>query len=684
MNLMINISRLHPLLVHLPIGIMFFALILFAIKKWKGESKYDSSIVLALFCSCATSILAVVTGYFLSQDGSYDVDILFWHKYLGSATCLGMLILFLLVKYGKIDSRISSLMFFIIIVLLILTGHNGGSLTHGSNYLFEKSSKRQNALHHISDINNIHVYKDLITPIIENKCISCHQASKTKGELLMINYQNLVKGGKSGSVFNFDEPKESELLKRILLPITDEDHMPPKGKVQLNNDEIILLEWWIENKACENCKVGALIPREDVKTILNRSLKPTNRINHHSISSPKDEYLKRLQNNGITITSISKSSPFISLGLPNNTEVSKKMIRSLKLVGENIKELNLSSVEINKDLLNTIVGLENLQSLQLQHSNISDNDINKLISLENLHTLNIYNTSISDESIEALSKIPALKKIFSWQSQISKAGANKLKTLNPNLEINQGVDASFFGKATLNPPAILADTDLFKDSLIVSLKNDSKNSIIHYTVDGSDPDSNAMVYNNPLRLLASQKIKSIARKKGWDNSSISSKQFIQLKDKIESIKLSKSASSKYPGEGPNTLIDLKKGTTDFRSTKWLGFEGTHISAVIKLNTVDNISGVYVSAFSDPGSWIFYPKGFVVSTSIDGENFKEIKKHEVSRDHREGSEMMYFDLLFDQIKCRYIKVEIKSMLKNPDWHPSPGGDSWFFIDEILVN
>ena len=93
MNLMINISRLHPLLVHLPIGIMFFAAFLFVVKKWKGTTAYDSSIFLALLLSFGSAIFSAITGWLLSHEGGYDGNILFWHQWLGLATTFGIFLL---------------------------------------------------------------------------------------------------------------------------------------------------------------------------------------------------------------------------------------------------------------------------------------------------------------------------------------------------------------------------------------------------------------------------------------------------------------------------------------------------------------------------------------------------------------------------------------------------------------
>ena len=39
------------------------------------------------------------------------------------------------------------------------------------------------------------------------------------------------------------------MIQRLLLPLTDDDHMPPEGKPQPTRAEIVALAWWIERGA---------------------------------------------------------------------------------------------------------------------------------------------------------------------------------------------------------------------------------------------------------------------------------------------------------------------------------------------------------------------------------------------------------------------------------------------------
>lgn len=60
----------------------------------------------------------------------------------------------------------------------------------------------------------------------------------------------------------------SELIKRALLPESDDDHMPPKGKPQLTENEINLLHWWIQNGANFEKKLSDLPQDDKIKPVL--------------------------------------------------------------------------------------------------------------------------------------------------------------------------------------------------------------------------------------------------------------------------------------------------------------------------------------------------------------------------------------------------------------------------------
>lgn len=96
--------------------------------------------------------------------------------------------------------------------------------------------------------NTPHFERDVL-PILYHHCFSCHseKQAKPKGGLKL----DSVQGIREGAVLVPGKPKESELLIRALLPVTDEDVMPPlKGGAQpLNESEREILQRWIASGA---------------------------------------------------------------------------------------------------------------------------------------------------------------------------------------------------------------------------------------------------------------------------------------------------------------------------------------------------------------------------------------------------------------------------------------------------
>jgi hypothetical protein len=45
---------------------------------------------------------------------------------------------------------------------------------------------------------------------------------------------------------------------------------------------------------------------------------------------------------------------------------------------------------------------------------------------------------------------------------------------------------------------------------------------------------------------------------------------------------------------------------------------------------------------------------------------------------------FFNLEIPPTKAKYVKVQVRSQLKNPSWYPNTGGNSWLFVDEIILN
>ena len=80
--------------------------------------------------------------------------------------------------------------------------------------------------------------------VLAHQCTKCHGQHKQKGELRLDTREAAMKGGESGASIAPGKPDESDLLRRVVLPTADDEHMPPEKKV-IESQNIETLRKWI-------------------------------------------------------------------------------------------------------------------------------------------------------------------------------------------------------------------------------------------------------------------------------------------------------------------------------------------------------------------------------------------------------------------------------------------------------
>jgi uncharacterized membrane protein len=276
-DLVLFLGRFHPVLVHLPIGGLILLTIFEVLAKFprfKGVAQ-NSRLILGLLA--AASVTAALLGWMLSQAGDYDRQLLTWHKWAGFVVAATCALTWLLNWLGRTRAYQFSLL--ATLVVLVVASHLGASITHGRDFLTQYAPASLRALLGAdgrapvapgtkSDLTQQPVFGALIQPILQRHCSACHGPEKHKADLSMESYETLLKGGKDGLVLIAGKAVESPMIQRLLLPLTDEDHMPPEGKPQPTLAEIAALQWWIDCGAPADKKVGDLKPGPGLLRIL--------------------------------------------------------------------------------------------------------------------------------------------------------------------------------------------------------------------------------------------------------------------------------------------------------------------------------------------------------------------------------------------------------------------------------
>jgi len=315
------IGHFHPVLVHLPIGILLFAILMQIISKWKKFDQLTNALPFAYLLGAISAVFSCLTGLALANNGDYDTDLVFKHQWLGISVAAFSLAGYYFITKNK--TAYVKWLSYLLLLLIVLTGHLGGTLTHGEGYLTKGISNEEDGLIKndkpiLTNAQEALVYKDIIQPILKDKCYGCHSAIKQKGKLRLDEKEWILKGGEDGIIIHAGEAMNSVIYKNILLDPVDEMHMPPKGKPQITDQERILLEWWINTGASFDKKVKELPQTNSIPNILV-ALQNNNANKVEVLSIPEKEVtvadekaINGLKNKGVTIVNVALNSNYLN------------------------------------------------------------------------------------------------------------------------------------------------------------------------------------------------------------------------------------------------------------------------------------------------------------------------------------------------------------------------------------
>jgi hypothetical protein len=232
-------------------------------------------------------------------------------------------------------------------------------------------------------------------------------------------------------------------------------------------------------------------------------------------------------------------------------------------------------------------------------------------------------------------------------------------------------------------PVIESGGRVFKSQTMVTLKPTSPNLKLFYTTDGSDPNLSSSEYKMPLSIDKSTQIKAIAvNPKGVKSQAVEAEFLKRPNDWTVSI--AAKYNLQYTGGGDEGLIDGLRGTTNFASGAWQGYQGQDFVATVDMQRVSEITKVGGGFLQNAGSWIWMPTHIEVETSIDGVNFAKVAdiKTDIAPDDMESKVRDYVQTI-SPVRARYIRVHAYNLGKIPAWHPGAGNDAFIFVDEIII-
>jgi len=465
-------GRFHSLAVHLPIGFLVLAAILYGIARITRNVSLLKPLPLILFFGALGAIASVILGWFLSNEGGYSEGTIFWHQWLGItvavlSTGCWLWIKGVFTKKEVIDSaqlisdsdqnvlgqkKSLGWILTVLVLLVSITGHLGGNLTHGEDYLFvyapetlqslvlDEETGKKARFEFPDEPDSVLLFGHVIDQVLNQKCSSCHNEETKKGGFLITTHEGLLEGGENGEVLQSGSPMSSELFKRISMDPSSRKFMPTKGAA-MSYSETMLVKFWIEEGMPFDMKVTDERIPEELKLILQNEFElVTERrpiYEKEKVDPVSPDVLQELASMGFRARSLSEENNFLEVVAIDSMSAEK--INSLLKIKDQITWLDLSNSGIKDEWLFPLSQFEKLTRINLNSNPISNRALSNLKELIFLESILLHSTQVSDEGVRQLAGLKNLQRVYVWNSEVSQELVDSLEKENPKLQIDLGI-----------------------------------------------------------------------------------------------------------------------------------------------------------------------------------------------------------------------------------------------------
>lgn len=441
MHIVNYFGKFHPLAVHLPVGILVLFVIAGIVIPRKDLLNSMAVVRLMLLVSALSATISVISGFILTLSGDYAGSILNAHRIFGIVlTLVNWIIFFRLQQALNLTNLQFKALMICILVLITITGHLGGSLTHGEDYLtppppsvwFSGESEMNQRI----SLNSSGY--EAVSVIFNEKCVVCHGPGKQRGGLRLDSKGHLEKGGKNGNLIG-EAHSESMLITRITLPPDDEEHMPPKDRKQLSKAEIDFLKWWVSSGSVMDFSLQDMGLPDSLYSMLSSESPEISLIPEEEVKAADQEVLQRLAHFGVIVTPVGQGTNYLAANFVNVlSENISGAVKSLTGINMQLIHLYLDDQTLDDAGWQHLSNLENLRKLSARNSNLNDINISALSNLKNMKTLNLVQTDISATGIRQLRELDKLEQLYLYQSRVRSDDFLDIKNQFPGTSIDTG------------------------------------------------------------------------------------------------------------------------------------------------------------------------------------------------------------------------------------------------------
>jgi uncharacterized membrane protein len=467
-ELTLFVGRFHPLLVHFPIVLLILAGV-FEFRTWWARSTSSPRAIAditgpTLALAALSALGAAGAGFLLGESGGYGGATLVWHERLGITVAIGASLTFAAWLAARRSRRhtlsiaIYRTLLATTVIVLIVAGHLGATLTHGEGYLTEHAPSPirawlarvagdRDAAPRLARPNQAVAYSSLVQPILQTRCVRCHGPSKAEGKLRLDTPGAIRKGGGDGPVMVPGRAAESEIVRRIWLPPSHKDAMPPRGSQSLPASEAAVIRWWVDQGAPFDRKLSELEVTAEVEPAIEAAVGPLARggpsLPEVNVVAPDRQAVAAASRLGVSVVPLASSNHFIEVHCTNaGPAFGDTELAALRPLAPQTVWLDLSGTRVTDAGLSTVAQFRNLTRLHLNRTRISDSGLNQLAGLAQLEYLNLYGTGVTDAGLQSLAALKRLRTLYVWQTAVTSSGLERLRSALPRLEIDAGLALS--------------------------------------------------------------------------------------------------------------------------------------------------------------------------------------------------------------------------------------------------
>ncbi len=445
------LARLHPLIVHVPIGALLVAAILELLARTRRWSSVRPAIAPIVALGAVAALLAASTGYLLGTSGGYAGATVAWHERAGFAVAVGSVAAaFAYAVRGRAARPVlAPIVLAFVMPAVVVAGHLGGTLTHGDGYLTERLPSwlggRGVASRAARVPAEVHVYDELVSPVLASKCATCHGPEHAAGELRLDTKDGLRKGGHSGPAMVPGRSASSEIVRRVSLPASHKNAMPPGGRRALTVAEAAVLRWWIDQGARFDATLGDLELDTSLRPVVEAMIGPLQAgapaILAVKVPPADPSAIARVRALGVSVEPLAAGTPFLSVHCTNVAKTfGDAQLAELAALAPQVTWLSLTATQVTDAGLSRLSAFTHLTRLHLDRTHVTDAGLAALSRLTRLEYLNLYDTGVTDAGLAHLQNLANLRDLYLWRTGVTGAGAERLRAASPKLHVVLGAD----------------------------------------------------------------------------------------------------------------------------------------------------------------------------------------------------------------------------------------------------